>query len=144
MKASIHPETGYDSKSGKTLPHWVTQVGGFSQQPILFNRGVWRRQGLDVWDYIVETNVTTTRYSELMKDTCKNDNLFLLLIDTEGFDCDIILGISSESQYLPRFLIYEHHQCGRHKRDAANAYLRNLGYKVIPTKGQNTVAYRRA
>jgi hypothetical protein len=26
---SIDPETGYDSKSGKTLPHWVTQVGVF-------------------------------------------------------------------------------------------------------------------
>jgi FkbM family methyltransferase len=143
---SIDPETGYDSKSGKTLPRWVTQVSGFSQQPILFtvNRGVWSNKGLNVWDYIVETNVTTMRYSELMKDTCKNDNLFLLLIDTEGFDCDIILGISPESQYLPMFLIYEHHQCGSHKQEATNTYLQTLGYKVIPTKGQNTVAYQQA
>jgi hypothetical protein len=72
-------------------------------------------------DYIVQTNVTTKGYSELMQDVAvksdeKGNGLLFVLIDTEGFDCDIILGISPDSSYLPDFLVYEHKQCKRKKK----------------------------
>ncbi|KAL7535189.1 hypothetical protein ACHAWF_005081, partial [Thalassiosira exigua] len=121
LSESIDPETGYDSKSGKTLPVFITQVSSFTLGPIMFNEGQFKRRGLNVWDYIVETNVTTKRYSELMQDIMMHNFSssatvpapVLVLIDTEGFDCNIVLGISSNSAFLPPYLIYESHQCGQ-------------------------------
>jgi len=146
LDESIDPQTGYDSKSGKQLPPFITQVSGFTKAPILFNRGVFQKRGLDVQDYIVETNVTTYPYSSLLQQVCQEEedsSVFLLLIDTEGFDCDIILGISEESAYLPLFMVFESHQCGRPKLRKTIAYLEKLGYQVQKANGtQNTIAIR--
>jgi hypothetical protein len=64
IRDTIDPETGLDSLSGKTLPSYITQVSSFSKAPILFNRRVFNKIGLNVHDYIVETNVTAKRYSD--------------------------------------------------------------------------------
>mmetsp|Transcript_28040 Transcript_28040/g.32685 ORF Transcript_28040/g.32685 Transcript_28040/m.32685 type:complete len:363 (-) Transcript_28040:87-1175(-) len=151
INETIDPETGIDSKTGKKLPIYITQLSGFSMKPILFNKNAFRSKGLDYKDYVVKTNVTALRFSELMKDIMygqeekeeNNDETpFLLLIDTEGFDCDILLGIMPDSKYLPQFLVFEHHQCGREKKDSTYEYLQKLGYNVTQTDSQNTVAYR--
>ena len=52
----IDPESGHDSRSGKQLPRWITQVSGFSMAPLSFNRGVFRKMGLNMMmDYVVDT-----------------------------------------------------------------------------------------
>mmetsp|Transcript_8684 Transcript_8684/g.10692 ORF Transcript_8684/g.10692 Transcript_8684/m.10692 type:complete len:131 (+) Transcript_8684:146-538(+) len=67
IRDTVYPETGLDSISNKKLPAWITQTSSFSMNPLLFNQKVFSRNGLRFQDYVVETNVTTKSYSELMK-----------------------------------------------------------------------------
>ena len=143
IRDTIDPETGHDFLNGKKLPYWITQVSSFDKAPILFNKNIFRRNGLNVSDYIVETNVITKSYSNLMKEalvyTVKNQKQapLLVLIDTEGFDCEIIKGISPSSQFLPEYLLFEHKQC----KDAANEHLRSMGYSFL-VNSENTLAFK--
>ena len=157
---SIDPATGYDSKSGQTLPYFITQVSGLTLKPILHHGRKFARRGLNISDYIVETQVTAKRYTDLMHDIIKQgkdhddkNNLprhaassssppVLVLIDTEGFDCDIILNIATDSPYWATFLIYEHHQCGTPKKGKTEAFLQQQGYRTIDLGTQNTLAVR--
>lgn len=144
ISESIDPETGYDARSGKTLPNYITQISSFGMGVINHNAGQFRKRGLNVNDYVVKTNVTTKRYSDLMQEiiTAPQQPPTLVLIDTEGFDCDIILGISSTSSYWPKYLIYEHVNCARGKRQQTEAYLTQLGYTLTGMDTQNTFAYK--
>lgn len=136
----IDPETGYDSRSGKKLPAWITQVSGLSMASLLFNKGVFQRRGLNFSDYVVDTNVTAYAFSKLMEMATGGHVPHLVLIDTEGFDCNIILGISNSSNYLPPYLIFEERQCGV-KRQPTFDYLGEMCYGVhaIPST-QNAIA----
>jgi len=152
IRDTIDPKTGFDSLSGKKLPYWITQVSSFSKKAIMFHEGVFRRNGLNVNDYIVETNVTTVKYSELMESIVagNSNNVdqqkppLLVLIDTEGFDCDIILGMSPQSPFLPEYLVFENHLCGKNKLQETNSFLERLGYRVKKIHGgsQNSVAIK--
>ena len=149
IRDTIDPETGYDSLSGKKLPFWITQVSSFSKRPILHNTFVFTKNELDVNDYIVETNVKTLSFSDLMKEALgldKNQNEddakppFLVLIDTEGFDCDIVQGISPLSPFLPEYLMFEHKQC---KKGPAIKHLEKMGYSLHITN-ENAVAIKQS
>jgi len=145
IRDTIDPETGYDSLSGKTLPKYITQVSSFSKKPIMHNQGQFRKIGLNVHDYIVETHVDTKTYSNLMKEALVRRNSekivppLLVLIDTEGFDCEIIKGIPPLSPYLPNYLVYENKQCNSTE---SNEYLKSMGYNIYPV-GEDTLAVKK-
>ena len=63
----------------------------------------------------------------------------LLLIDTEGFDCNIITGISPSSPYLPKYILYEMKQCDF---KSANNHLIKLGYNISKDHGENILAVK--
>lgn len=141
VDGSIDPETGYDSRSGKKLPSWVTQVSGLSMDPLKYAEREWKKQGLNMSDYVVSKNVAAKRYSELLREiTGSQDAPMFVLIDTEGFDCDIISGIAEDSPYLPNYLIFEDH-CGESKSKDAIQYLEKLGYTTKKLR-ENVVAFR--
>jgi len=140
LNETIDPETGYDSVSGKKLPRYITQLSSFSMRSLNSNRRQFRNRGLNMDDYIVEINVTTTSYTDLMKEI-SNQAPLLVLIDTEAFDCKIINGIDRNSPFLPKYLIYESAWCGRVTATETMKYLTSLGYQVKKTKNtQNTMA----
>ena len=151
VRDTIDPETGVDSISGKKFPYWITQLSSFSKINILTNQGQFRRRGLNVTDYIVETNVVSKRFSDLMREsmggqqdkiastTNKQQQPLLVLIDTEGFDCNIINGISLTSDVLPKYLIFEWKSCGNQK-EKAYQHLKGMGYYVAQATHENTVA----
>ena len=145
LRDTIDPETGYDSISGKMLPPWITQVSSFSKEPILTNEREFTRRGLDVNDYIVEIEVDTKSYSNLMQKVLhggynSQQAPLLVLIDTEGFDCNIIKGISSP--YLPKYLVYEHKSCDRADYQEAIEHLKSMGYDLLQS-GENMLAARK-
>jgi len=153
ISESVDPITGRDSKSGKILPSWITQLSSLSKEPILYNRQFFEYRGLAVEDYIVETQVDALSYSALMKrimsaGTTDSNNTkrppFLVLIDTEGWDCDIILGIAESSNYWPPYMMFETNQCGDGKLQQTFAYLRKMGYNVrdLQRPSQNAIAIR--
>ncbi len=147
IRDTIDPETGFDSLSNETFPYWVTQISSFSKKQLQHHKGAFSEKGLDVNDYIVETDVETMRYSELMERATKHDKHIdseqqeplLVLIDTEGSDCSIIEGISSSSTYLPNHLVFEHNSCY-----ATDTYkhLKNIGYDTLLSGGGDTVAIK--
>ncbi|GFH50741.1 predicted protein [Chaetoceros tenuissimus] len=142
LKDTIDPETGFDSLSNKTLPAYITQVSSFSKAPILFNRRQFRKVGLNVNDYIVKTKVQTKPFSALMAEVIGNatseqhSTPFLVLIDTEGFDCDIVQGISFDSKYLPKFLVFEVKQCREKYTKETKGHLEKLGYTLTQDDGR--------
>lgn len=144
FKDTIDPETGYDSISNKTLPVFITQVSSFSMKPLLFNAGVFRRKGLNMQDYIVKIKVDAKGFSELIKDVMGEDHgrPLIVLIDTEGFDCDIVNGISPTSSYLPKYLIFEIKQCRSKYKETSKNHLESMGYETFETK-ENAVAIMR-
>lgn len=69
---------------------------------------------------------------EILKSSVneKNSSPFLVLIDTEGFDCDIVQGMSLESNVLPKFLVFEINQCPGDKYERTKNHLEKLGYEI--------------
>jgi len=149
----IDPVSGFDSRSKKMLPDFLTQISSLSREQVfspLFVKA-FRKFGLEIDDYVVETNVTTLSYSDLMKQvlvptddvdkgldvtTANTDGPLLTLIDTEGFDCSVVEGISPNSPYLPKYLVFEHIHC-----DAKMAiqHLGNMGF-TTEKASENMVA----
>jgi hypothetical protein len=147
IDSSIDPETGYDSKSGKIFPEWTTQISSFSWETMRRHEGAWINLGLKMEDYVVQVNVTTKGYSDLMQEIIGGDDTavfsgvrggvatspppppppVLVLIDTEGFDCDIVRSIPPTSPYLPQFLIFEQIHC-RDKLPDTCAHMKRMGY----------------
>ena len=84
------------------------------------------------------------RYSDLVQEAFgdKGKDPFLVLIDTEGFDCKIILGIGKDSPFLPQFMIFEHKGCPKEDLNRALPYLQSLGYTVQQADGDNMVAWK--
>lgn len=137
---SIDPESGYDSLSGKMLPAFITQVSGFDMAPLEYNRDVFTKQGLNMDDYVVKSQVSMLDYSELMKEHVRAEQgPLLLMIDTEGYDCNIVEGIQQHSKWLPQFIIFEISICNPL---ATFRHLEMLGYDTIKA-GENAIGTRR-
>lgn len=145
MDECIDVNTGYDSKSGKKLPSFLSQLSSFDYGGIRWNEHVFRRRGLDPKNYYNKINVTAVRFSDLMADIMgnKGEAPYLMLVDTQGMDCKIILGISKNSPYLPQYLIYENNMCTNHDQNATKQDLERLGYNVtVHKREQNAFAFR--
>lgn len=140
ISADIDVDTGLDSRSGKQLPVWASQLSSFSKQNILKHQRFWKNQGLELEDYIEEMQVKTIRFSELLSQQ-QGDTIFVL-IDTEGLDCDIVRALSSDNVKLPPFILYERKHCGRKDSDLAKERLEGLGYQVNPFDNENVLASR--
>ena len=143
IRDTIDPETGFDSLSGQKFRYWISQVSSFSKERVLLQQKEFSRRGLNIDDYIVETNVTTKSFSSIMSEVMNNSSRtkkkviesskqqpFLVLIDTEGFDCDIVLGISPNSKYLPKFIVFEVKNCIDKWNDVQN-HLEGIGYDLM-------------
>ena len=109
---SVDPVTGRDSRSGKTIPGWLTQVSSLSREQVLKSSASgFAKFGLDVNDYVQEVNVTAVAYSDLMAQALRPTGDggrraagargagFLVPCDRHrGFyDCNVVGGMSPQS-----------------------------------------------
>jgi len=127
IRDTVDIHTGKDTLSGKKLPFWATQIGSFDRGHLLKHQFAFTKKGLSLKDYIVETPIPVLSLSGLV-----TDHTLFALVDTEGFDCNIILG----TQILPRFLMYEVLHCSKEKKEAAAKYLGSKGFTL---SGQNKI-----
>lgn len=115
------------------LPFWLTQISSLNREqvfkPIFVN--AFKKFGLDINDYVEETNVKTLSYSDLVNQVIfpinelnKREPL-LVLVDTEGFDCNVVEGISPQSHFLPKYLVFEHMHCNATQTEK---HLHEMGY----------------
>ena len=122
IDSTVDVDTGFDSRSGKTLPAWATQISSFEKSNVLKHGFAWKALGLDIKDYIVENQIRTIRFSELVGDL---GNTLFVMIDTEGLDCDIVSAIPRDA--MPPYLLFEKKHC-----DSKNAqqHLKDMGFAI--------------
>lgn len=116
------------------LPIWYDQLGSFSRDVIL--RVSSTIPGLE--NMLVKQHVHCVSLKVLFSrhNVKKID---LLLIDTEGYDFEIIKQFDFAS-FQPKIIMYEHKHLSVEDQRACNAYVQSKGYRLIEEDG-NTLAF---
>jgi len=107
------------------LPRWYDGIGSFSREEVLSHAA----QIPDIESRIVCTEVPGVSFDTL----CGRhglDHVDLVLIDTEGYDWEIVKSIDFANR-RPRLLVYEHYHLGPEERRACGDHLRRLGYETM-------------
>ena len=107
------------------LPEWYDGIGSFSEQAVLGHA----EDIPDIESRLVRTTVPTLTFDSL----CRRrgvEALDLLLIDTEGYDWELLRGIDLD-RYRPRLVVYEHFHLSPDDRRACREHLSGRGYLIM-------------
>ena len=116
-----------------TLPDWYDGVGSFNREALLSHAP----QMPDIAERVVELEVEALSFDTL----CARhgiDELDLLLIDTEGYDWEILRHVDF-ARHRPRVVVYEHFHLPPADRAACLAHLEAAGYETME-EGLDTFA----
>ncbi|MEA2172218.1 MAG: hypothetical protein QOF76_5518 [Solirubrobacteraceae bacterium] len=102
------------------LPDFYDAVGSFSRAHVA-------EHAPELADRIVETEVPTVTFDGLLEG---EDRLDLLVIDTEGYDWEILRRIDFRA-WRPRLVLYEHYHLQPRDRAAARQRLTQRGYETL-------------
>ena len=107
------------------LPSWYDGIGSLSRANVLAHR----RHIPDIDQRIVRSDVPSLTFESLCH---KHDvkRLDLLVIDTEGYDAEILRRIDFRA-HRPRLLVYEHFHLERDERVACRRALEEAGYETM-------------
>lgn len=107
------------------LPRWYDGIGSLSRGAVLGHAG----KISDLERRLTRRDVQCLTFSSL----CERHglgNVDLLLIDTEGYDRELLRHVDFET-YRPRLVIYEHFHLSPEDRAASRAELRAQGYSTM-------------
>ncbi len=124
-----------DDPQREGLPHWYDAIGSFSREAILRHR----REIPDIEERLVTTAVPALTFDSL----CAKhgvDAVDLLLVDTEGYDHEILRSIDF-ANHRPRLVIYEHFHLAAAERAECRTELERQGYEAIE-EGLDTFCLR--
>ena len=107
------------------LPDWYDGVGSFNREAILSHAP----QMPDIAQRIVQHNVPTLRFASLCEQHGL-DHVDLIVIDTEGYDWEIIRTIDLSAK-TPRLIVYEHFHLSPHDRVACRSHVEAQGYETM-------------
>jgi FkbM family methyltransferase len=125
----------YRVKEGLSyLPAWANGLGTF-RQDVLLKHG-WAIP--DIHDCMVKEEVRCMTLASLLKKHAV-DRVDLLLIDTEGYDYEIIKQIDFQ-KVAPKIIVFEHKHLSAQDRADCEALLNRNRY-VISRHYSNTMAY---
>jgi len=117
------------------LPYWYDQLGSFSRDVVL-----WHKRAIpNIEDYLIEERVECISFDTLV-ERYKVNRIDLILIDTEGYDLEVLKNIDFR-RYRPKLIIYEQIHLSPKDRAEAIRLLKCNGYVVQPA-GMNNVAIR--
>jgi FkbM family methyltransferase len=106
------------------LQQWYDGIGSFSRDFVLGHG----HRIPDIAERLVETTVPTVTFDTLLARHGA-PQVDLLLVDTEGFDFEILRAIDLE-RHRPRLVVHEHFHLSPADRDACRAHLEACGYSV--------------
>ena len=124
-RRSLYHLAEVEDPEAEGLPRWYDGIGSFSREEVLSHAP----HIPDIESRLVETEVPCVTVESLCRRNAI-DRLDLLLIDTEGYDWEIIRHIDLAA-LRPRLLIYEHYHLGPDERRDCNTYLRAAGYETL-------------
>jgi FkbM family methyltransferase len=107
------------------MPTWYDGIGSFSREVVLDHA----RHIPDISDRIVRTDVPSMTLASLCRKH-RVESLDLLLIDTEGYDYELIRSIDLAAQH-PRMIVYEHFHLSPEDRIACRRLLGRQGYETM-------------
>ncbi len=107
------------------LPAWYDGIGSFSPSTVLSHA----RHIQDIGERLVTTMVPCLTFESLC-DKHRIERLDLLLIDTEGYDDEIIKLINFD-RHSPRLLVFEHFHLSEARRDTCRETLSAAGYELM-------------
>jgi FkbM family methyltransferase len=107
------------------LPDWYDGVGSFSRETVTGHA----RDIPDVERRVVRAEVPVLTFESLCRrhDVKRVD---LLVIDTEGYDHEILKSIELERRH-PRLAVYEHYHLPAAEREACRELMRDAGYETM-------------
>ena len=107
------------------LPSWYDGIGSFNRDSILAHAN----DMPDVASRIVEARVPALSFDSLL---AKHgiDAIDLVVIDTEGYDAEIIRSIDF-NRHRPKLLLYEHYHLDAATRAGTRALLEEAGYLTM-------------
>lgn len=106
------------------LPKWCGGLGTFSLEVLLTHK--WAIPNLE--DYIVTTKVNCISLGSLLAKYAV-EKIDLLLIDTEGYDHEIIKQIDF-TKIQPRIIVYEHKHVNKTDRRYCECLLKSHDYRL--------------
>jgi FkbM family methyltransferase len=114
-----------EPRDRERLPDWYDGVGSFSREKVLAHR----KSIPDVDDRLVTKEVPCMTFETL----CRRhgvEQVDLLVIDTEGYDAEILRSIDFEAR-TPRLVVYEHFHLDPSARRECRALLEDAGYQTF-------------
>jgi FkbM family methyltransferase len=107
------------------LPTWYDGIGSFSREAVLSHRD----RIPDIEERLVERRVRAVTFAMLCEQHGV-DKVDLLLLDTEGYDCQILKSIDFRA-HTPRLVIYEHYHLEPHEQHDCVAHLESFGFETL-------------
>jgi FkbM family methyltransferase len=105
-------------------PDWYDQIGSFDRST--FEKNISVDPGLQTRIGVCPIRTLTF---EMLMEKHSLESIDLLLIDTEGYDYEILCSIDLQ-KYAPRLIIFEYEWLTNYERRSAVSLLRNAGYNV--------------
>jgi FkbM family methyltransferase len=107
------------------LPSWYDGIGSFSREAVLGHA----RHIPDIDERLVETSVPCLAFDSLL-ERHGVERVDLLLIDTEGYDWEILRGLDLR-RHRPRMVVFEHYHLPAETRARARTHLGDLGWETM-------------
>jgi FkbM family methyltransferase len=107
------------------MPSWYDGIGSFSREVVLDHA----RLIPDIAERLVQRNVRALTLGSLCREHGVK-NIDLLLIDTEGYDYELIRSIDLNVQ-RPRLMIYEHYHLDPRDREACRGLVERAGFETM-------------
>lgn len=107
------------------LPRWYDGIGSFSRESVLDHR----RLIPDIRARLVETVVACLTFDSLC-DKHGLGQVDLLLVDTEGYDYEVLRHIDF-NRHRPALVVYEHYHLSESDQTSAEAAMRTAGYETM-------------
>jgi FkbM family methyltransferase len=107
------------------LPDWYDGIGSFSRETVLSHAP----QIPDIERRLVTAEVPCLTLDSLLRKHGA-ERVDLLLVDTEGYDHEILRSIDF-TRHRPRLVVYEHFHLDPEQRAGARRRLEELGYETM-------------
>lgn len=107
------------------LPDWYDTIGSFLRETVLSHAA----KLPDIQERIVCTEVPCLTFDSLLARH-GFERVDLLLIDTEGFDWEIVRNVDFDA-HRPRLVVYEHFHLAAGDRSDCRAHLEQNGYETM-------------
>jgi FkbM family methyltransferase len=113
-----------DDREAAGLPRWYDGIGSFSEEAVLGHAALLP----DVADRLTRVAVPCLTFDSLLAkhDVDRTD---LLIVDTEGYDQEILCSIDWE-RHRPLLVVYEHYHLGDDDRAQLRAAFTDRGYEI--------------